>query len=898
MNNFYRVGLWNANGLVNHNQELKMFLNIHKIDIMLISETHFTDMSYFKIPSFSLYQCNHPDNTAHGGSAILIKNNVKHYELPPYSFDHIQASSIVVEDWSGPLTISAVYTPPRHNISHDQYKDFFDTLGGKFLVGGDFNAKHTMWGSRLCNPRGRSLLKTINDNNFQYVSTGEPSYWPTDPAKVPDLLDFFVTKGIPQTYIQVDSCLDLSSDHSPVIATLSSSAILVDRPLRLSSNLTDWFVFRELVNNSLSLNVPLKTHDEIEEAVELFNNTIQKCAFQATPNPKTGTCINQMNYPVHIKKQIAEKRRLRRIWHNTRNPRDKNAFNRAAQDLKRLLIKFNNERFQHFTSNLTPSEDTNYSLWKITRSFNRPRRPIPPLMLSNGSWAKDNKEKAEAFAEHLCKVFKPNDAPRPQNPEIQQILESPTQLSLPIKPFTPSEISKFIKSEIKSFKAPGYELITGQILKELPRKGIVFLTLIFNSILRTEYFPAQWKVSEIVMVAKPGKPPHLLGSYRPISLLPITSKIFEKLFLRRLQGIVDECDLIPSEQFGFRKSHSTIEQVHRVVNIIKEDIENKRFCSAAFLDISQAFDKVWHEGLLYKLKLTIPHTYFNIIKSYLTERHFRVKYQDVYTKLHKIEAGVPQGSVLGPILYTLFTADIPVRDDVTIASFADDTALLASHENPIIASHLLQSELDELSEWLINWRVKVNENKSTHVTFTTRHDTCPPVSLNNVLIPQSDEVKYLGMHLDRKLIWRSHIWNKRQYLNLKCRKLSWLLNKKSKLSVKNKLLVYKVILKPIWTYGVQLWGTASNSNIEIIQRFQSKLLRNILQAPWYVSNKVLHEDTSIPTVREVITNFSKKYHEKLEVHPNHLAINLLDNSESVYRLKRNSIFDLAHRFDV
>jgi len=93
------------------------------------------------------------------------------------------------------------------------------------------------------------------------------------------------------------------------------------------------------------------------------------------------------------------------------------------------------------------------------------------------------------------------------------------------------------------------------------------------------------------------------------------------------------------------------------------------------LDVSQAFDKVWHDGLLYKLKLLVPHTYFNVIKSYLTGRYFRVKFKEVHTDLHKIEAGVPQGSVLGPILYTLFTADIPLTPDVTLATFADDTAI-------------------------------------------------------------------------------------------------------------------------------------------------------------------------------------------------------------------------------
>jgi hypothetical protein len=117
--------------------------------------------------------------------------------------------------------------------------------------------------------------------------------------------------------------------------------------------------------------------------------------------------------------------------------------------------------------------------------------------------------------------------------------------------------------------------------------------------------------------------------------------------------------------------------------------------------------------------------------------------------------------------------------------------------------------------------------------------TCPPVKLNNEHLPQADEVKYLGIHLDRRLTWRKHITTKRKQLDLKLQNLYWIIGRKSQLSLENKLLVYKVILKPVWTYGMQLWGTASNSNLEILELFQSKVLRVITDAPWYIPNTVI-----------------------------------------------------------
>ena len=133
--------------------------------------------------------------------------------------------------------------------------------------------------------------------------------------------------------------------------------------------------------------------------------------------------------------------------------------------------------------------------------------------------------------------------------------------------------------------------------------------------------------------------------------------------------------------------------------------------------------------------------------------------------------------------------------------------------------------------------------------------------LNGQNIPQRETANYLGTHLDHRLTWQKHIFTKRKQLQLKLHHIYWIIGRKSKLSLENKLLVYKTILKPIWTYGIPLWGTASNSNIEILQRFQNKFLSSIVNAPWYVLNIILHTDLQIQTVKTEITNISTKYRE-------------------------------------
>ena len=191
--------------------------------------------------------------------------------------------------------------------------------------------------------------------------------------------------------------------------------------------------------------------------------------------------------------------------------------------------------------------------------------------------------------------------------------------------------------------------------------------------------------------------------------------------------------------------------------------------------------------------------------------------------------------------------------------------------------------------------MKANEAKSVQVTFTLKNDTCPTVQLNNIHLPQTDSVKYLGIHLDQKLTWRNHISAKRK-LDLRLRNMYWIIGRKSQLSLANKLLDYKAILKPIWTYGIQLWGTASNSNIDILERFQSKVLRIITDAPWYVPNAVIKHDLQVPSVRQEVRTFSVTYHARLEDHPNDLATSLLQQPPHNHRPKRYYPADLATRF--
>lgn len=878
---------WNANGLSRHKEELQVVLTINEIDICLISETHFTNQSSIKFKGYAFYHTIHPENSARGGSAILVKDNIKHFEEEKFSTPEIQATSINVKTQSNAVIVTSLYSPPRHGIKKDFYSQFLKTLGNRFIVGGDFNAKNVCWGSRLTTTKGRELYASIGENNCEALSTGNPTYWPTDPNKIPDLIDFFIIKNISSTYMKIEDMQHMNSDHSPIVLTLSKNIIQKSPATALTNHRTNWNLFNSLLEEKIHLAVPLQTINQLDSEVQKFTTDIQQSSWESTPILNKRVSGN--NYPLEIRNRIKEKRRARRIWHQTRSPQDKNIVNRLTRQLKHAIIDWKNVTFNNYLSRLSNHKTSDYSLWKATKSLKRPQLSAAPIKNSDGSWARNNQQKAVAFAIHLENTFHPFE----DNYAGGRVLDDFRNTDfLNITPTSKNEIKKVIKDCISAKKAPGFDLITGNILKALPQKAIVKLSHLINASFRLQYVPQLWKIAEVIMIPKPGKSPHEVTSYRPISLLPVLSKLFEKILVRRLNPIIEHRNLIPNHQFGFRNKHSTIDQIHRITDVIEKALEEREVCSVIFLDVAQAFDKVWHDGLIEKLSKQLPIQYVNILQSYISDRYFRIKQDDEYSEIKPIHAGVPQGSVLGPILYLLYTNDLPTLQHNTIATFADDTAIMSLGKNNLESTEKLQAALNDIHSWTKKWRIKLNESKSVHVDFTNKLISYKPVYINEQIVPYSNTAKYLGMTLDAKLRWKPHVKRKLEELKIKYRNMYWLLGRTSTLSIYNKLLLYRQILKPIWTYGIQIWGCTCESNKNMIQRFQNKVIRSIVDAPWYIRNVAIQKDLGIDSVSETIKKYARSHQSRIDSHVNTEVLQLLNIEGLVRRLQRTKPFEL------
>ncbi|GFW10301.1 probable RNA-directed DNA polymerase from transposon X-element [Trichonephila clavipes] len=406
--------------------------------------------------------------------------------------------------------------------------------------------------------------------------------------------------------------------------------------------------------------------------------------------------------------------------------------------------------------------------------------------------------------------------------------------------------------------------------KHFTRSVIFQLTNIINNILTVGYFPNIWKTASVIPILKPGIDPTLPDSFRPISLLPVLSKITEKIIQKRLCQHLNDNDILIPQQHGFRAGLSTTHQLLRVMEYIKTGFRDRKSTGAVFLEIQKAFDRVWHVGLLYKLiKINTPPHLIKLISSFLTNRSFAVKVNNIHSTNRNINAGTPQGSSISPILFNIYVNDIPRTSESTICMFADDTAILAQSNELQLVTHFLHKHIAKLEDWFSTWKIALNVAKTEAVFFSHHIKKEPPkLYLHNTHVPWSKSTKYLGVILDKRLTFKQHIIQIRRNFNISVAKVYPLIARKSCLSLRNKMLIYKLVLRPILQYASPICGHAENSNFKMLESAQNKIIKIITDSPWYVRNEDIRFALKLKTLKCFFKKIPTKFFNNIDNHTN------------------------------
>ena len=363
----------------------------------------------------------------------------------------------------------------------------------------------------------------------------------------------------------------------------------------------------------------------------------------------------------------------------------------------------------------------------------------------------------------------------PDNPLLNSHLDNITLSEL--------EVESVIKTLVIG-KASGPNGLSNRILRELSSELAIPFCSLFNQSLRSSTFPGSYKEANVCPVPKKGDL-SIVSNYRPISLLNSESKLFERLVFKYLFNHLQDNNLLSSLQSGFRPGDSTVNQLTFLYNTFCQALDSGKEVRAVFCDISKAFDRVLHPGLLYKLQAAgVTGDVLSWFKSYLSDRKQRVVLPSTVSEWTFIRAGVPQGSILGPLLFLVYINDI-VRDiGSNIRLFADDTSLFIIVDNPVTAADSLNTDLKIISQWAATWLVTFNPAKTEALLFSRKlnRPQHPPLYMQNHLISEIDAHKHLGLYFTNDCTWHNHInyikekaWHR---LNI-MRKLKFKLDRKS-----------------------------------------------------------------------------------------------------------------------
>ncbi|CAI6356918.1 unnamed protein product [Macrosiphum euphorbiae] len=536
------------------------------------------------------------------------------------------------------------------------------------------------------------------------------------------------------------------------------------------------------------------------------------------------------------------------------------------------MAEHRNNKWNNLLGSLNEGSNAWTRFYRLNRALIRKPLPSRPLKDASGNTIFDPKSKADLLADSLETQFRsPLGNVITDSLVHDKLTHQRTIPSTSTSFFSPAEVWNVIKS-LPSRRAPGPDGISNCALKNCGRKTITYLCPIFNWCKRLNYFPLPWKHATVITIPKPGKDLSNPVNHRPISLLNTMSKVLEKLLLIRLK--THTSSKIRPDQHGFRTSHSTSTQLLRVIDGISLNLNLRKKTAEILLDVEKAFDKVWHDGLISKLiDLAVPNDLIAIISSFLTDRSFHIKIEGKNSTTRRILAGVPQGSCLAPHLFCLYINDMPAHPKCRTALFADDTLFYATSNSNDAATKLLQLQLNITEKWFHDWRITVNPLKTSAIMFSHRSTaTSIQPKLKNISIEWSHSMKYLGVHVDKKLNFSKHVTTAINKAKSVKHSLYPLLSSPS-LTINTKCFIYKTYIRPIATYASHIWASnLSASSWSKLERLQSTSLRQISDQPWFVNNKAIRHSTNILPIMDHINQLTNSVKTQIINSPhNHIS---------------------------
>lgn len=792
----FRFMQCNIQSLSKNKDELQRVLTVGDYSAAFLSETWSNESleqtSKYDISRYNKFLKSRLDG--YGGCAIYLKQDIGYtiIDIPALS-NATQAVAIKV--YSLDVILIALYIAPsilKSELESDLSKIFsLVTRNCRTIIAGDFNAHHHTWGNDFTDTKGSVVMDLINDSNLILLNDNSKTFIPIQVNRKSTAID--LTLCTPNLFSDLE--------WKTLTYGIGSHHLIIETNYNHNKVESSKIIFNHKKINEEIKNLNLENCNSIEYFQKIVADIYEK------------NKINNRYKPKHW-----WSKELSQAWEEKNEARSK--FNRRSTTenliiCKKAQAKFNrlkknakNESFKSFVEEINPTM-TSSELWlKIGRLTGKQKR------FTSNSIIQEDKTLANIF---LDKHFGKNE-PFFMVDSTFHISENLINLDI---------FNNIINSKKRKSSAGG-DKITYSLLRQLQPEAKIVIIKHLNDIWKDCYLPMTLKTIKIVAIPKPGKDQSNIEGKRPISLVPVLTKIINSAVLTKLQKVLDNKQIIPDTSFGFRKNMSTITCSNFLVNTIKQNKRDNFLTAVVFIDLSNAFNAVKTdilENIL--INFGIPGEITSWIVSFLRNRKIAFN-----LKNHVIERfvsnGLPQGDVLSPTLFNLYTASLHnvLENDVVLVQYADDFAAVIKAKNLEILNNKAQQVIDTVFQKLGELNFSVNAHKTKAILFQNSNNILH-LKYNNTEIETVKSHPYLGITLDRYMSFGIHIKNTKLKIIDRLNMIKVISGMKQGAHPQTMVAIYNAIFRSVIEYGASIFNNAGKTNRKMLSTINNQCLRRI-----------------------------------------------------------------------
>ena len=813
--------------------------------------------SSLKLDNYNAIQM-HRD-TRGGGVCIFAHNSLmikKRSDLTESNNSHETLSVEIINKESKNLLISCTYRPPGHDINlllnffHNYYNIISKENKEVYLIG-DYNLN-------VLNYETENIVKNFLNCLFQNGMCpiiNRPTRITSHSATAID-------------HVFVDSTIDIKYETGIIKYDITDHfPIFLIKPLHRSQEKNTEFIIKRAINDnkidSFRENLSrvdwshVFNNDNANEAYNIFLSTflrIYDCTFQKEIfEIKAKT----RRSPWMTKGLIRSSKIKQRLYNKLLKNRSVNNEDRY-KTYKNLFEKLKRAAKKHYYHDLLKQNhhDSKRTWQTIKEALGKSKSStkFPKRMLINETECFDEDLIANNFNKYFVNVGPNLSSKLPDNNEEYLNYINNVETCMPESDLLDSELEDAFKS-LEINKSPGHDEISSNVIKKVSEQIFGPLKHVFYLSLKQGIFPDQLKISKVLPFYK-SDDESLTSNYRPISILPVFSKMLERIIYNRLYSYLNSNNLLYKKQFGFRKNHSTEHAIVELVDEISRKFEKNEYVLGVFIDLSKAFDTVNHNILLRKLEsYGIRNINHKLLTNYLSNRKQFIFYNNKRTNVLNIICGVPQGSILGPLLFLIYINDLATScERLMTLMFADDTNIFFSHKDTNVLFEVMNSEIQSLNQWLIYNKLSLNTKKCKYTIFFPKRKSnllpkqLPDLKLSNFIISRETSIKFLGILLDENLTWKHH---NKMIENKVSKSIGIMYKARLILNRRSLKFIYFSFIHSYINHANIAWGSTNKSKLMHLYRQQKHASRIIFSKDKFTHAKPLLQSLNILNVYQI-----------------------------------------------